>query len=767
MNLIQTTRYSAPVRTSLTAVCCLSLTLLVPSTAAPAEPRPSSHRYIPARGLVAYLEFDGLDAHSDAWKATAALAMLTNTRAGATVTEVAESAGWLGENLGLLTRTETVAVGDHLIRKGFVLAIHKPGVNGLVVTLVLNRFGGTDVRDRFLTSMLFGADEKGGELLHGPVRLRGRNVFMMREDEQPPAPARVNEDMPGLIPDTANDKKANMADPLVTAWVEGDDLIVIMWEALMAGPGEPEAPKTLAEMRKDYLTLVFDAIEGKVPNVTKHAGYLSALAGDQDIKGFEPTSLFFAGPTDNKGLFTAMTEWFPDTQQKTSPQQQTEPQKSASSPARPPAVADKEVHKAAGGTSSPRPAFPADDFDRMAPGLARVLAGESGKGVQLPGRTELASEYPVWAYIEARGIEDIKGIAGRWGFQGKALLTHLRIEAPVPRKVLSVCLDQPALNKAHLPPIPSGVKTFVVASFDPAKNYQTLSNVLNSIGSRGTDEIRRIEKLVRDETQLRLREDLLKHVGPTWWAFPVPSRKADGHEPNKAGPAANVLLAGVDDAEAFAKVLDALAPRVNQYLRDLDAENAANGQDKKGEASREIGLERLPAPARGYRLTAACCRAIGLNAGVEPVILVENSFMAVAANLDRAREALASTSRAEGSRKPSDELAKVLDGLPEGLTFLAVADPRASSLPYWIVSLPSMLKFVWNMNVELADTTCLDDLIGIARPGGLGEQIKPSPTPEPDDLRPYLFPSVLAATVDDRGCRLISRQAFPLELLTP
>ena len=65
-----------------------------------------------------------------------------------------------------------------------------------------------------------------------------------------------------------------------------------------------------------------------------------------------------------------------------------------------------------------------------------------------------------------------------------------------------------------------------------------------------------------------------------------------------------------------------------------------------------------------------------------------------------------------------------------------------------------------------ASAQCLLDLIGIPRPGGLGIKIKPSQIPTADDLQPYLFPSVLAAKADERGYRLISRQAFPLELMS-
>src|SRR5262245_18819663 len=45
-------------------------------------------RAIPADGLAVYVEFDGLDAHAEAWKKTAAYRMLTETTAGAMLEEL-------------------------------------------------------------------------------------------------------------------------------------------------------------------------------------------------------------------------------------------------------------------------------------------------------------------------------------------------------------------------------------------------------------------------------------------------------------------------------------------------------------------------------------------------------------------------------------------------------------------------------------------------------------------------------------------------------
>ena len=50
----------------------LFISPLLAGTSLTAEPARSPRRFIPAKGLVAYLEYEGLDAHSDAWKVSAA-----------------------------------------------------------------------------------------------------------------------------------------------------------------------------------------------------------------------------------------------------------------------------------------------------------------------------------------------------------------------------------------------------------------------------------------------------------------------------------------------------------------------------------------------------------------------------------------------------------------------------------------------------------------------------------------------------------------------
>jgi hypothetical protein len=104
--------------------------------------------------------------------------------------------------------------------------------------------------------------------------------------------------------------------------------------------------------------------------------------------------------------------------------------------------------------------------------------------------------------------------------------------------------------------------------------------------------------------------------------------------------------------------------------------------------------------------------------------------------------------------------------LPDGLGFLAVVDHRDSAWPDAIAGLPAIVQslaaiFALEATPGDSPTSEVLALFGIPRPGGFRVRIQPSKAPTSDQLRSYLFPSVIATTVDDRGFRLLVREAFP------
>ena len=114
-------------------------------------------------------------------------------------------------------------------------------------------------------------------------------------------------------------------------------------------------------------------------------------------------------------------------------------------------------------------------------------------------------------------------------------------------------------------------------------------------------------------------------------------------------------------------------------------------------------------------------------------------------------------------------MAQALEDLPNDLSFLAVADHGDSRVGAWIAGLPWITQLMLNMSEEgdlnNASARCFLDMLGLPRPGVAKIAIDRSRIPAENDIRPFLFPSVVAATVDDGGYRLMTREAFPLALI--
>src|SRR6185312_4466637 len=79
-------------------------------------------RYVPKDNLVVYFEYDGLDAHADAWRKTAAYKILNDTPTGAMLEDVFVQVVGKIPNAGF-TGPEALALLKHTVRSGFVFAM--------------------------------------------------------------------------------------------------------------------------------------------------------------------------------------------------------------------------------------------------------------------------------------------------------------------------------------------------------------------------------------------------------------------------------------------------------------------------------------------------------------------------------------------------------------------------------------------------------------------------------------------------------------------
>ena len=98
-----------------------------------ARPRPvaSPARHVPRQNLLAYLEFDGLDAHADAWRASAAYKLLSDTKLGALLEDLAlQGIELIQESTPPERRVEAaevVSLLKHITHHGFAVAAIRKG----------------------------------------------------------------------------------------------------------------------------------------------------------------------------------------------------------------------------------------------------------------------------------------------------------------------------------------------------------------------------------------------------------------------------------------------------------------------------------------------------------------------------------------------------------------------------------------------------------------------------------------------------------------
>jgi hypothetical protein len=793
-------------------------------TARSAEPKPSPRQFVPAKGVVAYVEYEGLDAHTAAWKASAAHGILVDAHAGTMVSEIVRQLldRMLREYPDLkLSGSEIVAAHSFVTHHGFAISVHEDG-DVLSVTMILKGVGEKPYRGGFERWIATARDAKASAKPPAPVRVRGRDVFVI----QPP------DGGPPAQPENAG----------AAWWFEGSELVLVASSPGTRSSLDEAADKKNPGLRSGgHLNRVLDTIERKLPDINTRADYASAIAEGKDLPGFDPTGVLLIDLEGKKhiglsdlliapfGLLFGSFELLPPLlghgQQVVPPPSlpsaalpgygpPTIPPSASVSYGPPPGPPVSSVPYGTGpppsspvgsvscdppaeapvasvpyGLGSPaappvasgllgpprKPRSPAGVIgleDNLPPGYSQpglpespgAPPGDLPDDVFLPevdSVVELASHAVPAARAKEEpdfgklfGLNGIHRIVVRWGFQSKALLTLVRVEAPAPRSGLVAFLDQPRFRKGHLPPIPEGTSSFAVGSFDAAGTYARIAELIKALDPEVANEILQAERVMREALGLHGPDDL-RHLGSAWSVFRLPSQEDEGRSGDELDPSQYALVAGIYSADAIGRVLDSIALKFNQYFVEKEQKDAP-----------VLAVEKLKAPDRGYRLTSPARLIPWLSDDLSPTILIGRSYVVLAANLGRAREALAAEVPAGNRWSPGGELQKALDCLPENLTLLAVGDHRDSPWPTLLEQLPAEIQLMASIlgSLDGDNATAGGEflgLLGISAPGGFRFRIDPAQIPKAEQVQRHLFPSVLATTVDDHGFRLISREAFP------
>ena len=112
------------------------------------------------------------------------------------------------------------------------------------------------------------------------------------------------------------------------------------------------------------------------------------------------------------------------------------------------------------------------------------------------------------------GLDGLKRIEFRWGFQDEALVSRVQIVAPAPRRGVFTLVDQPTFDLKSLPPLPAGHPRSPCSRSIWPRTYDQFVALVKAANPAGEQSVDAVENAIRAQFGLDLRNDLLKHLGP-------------------------------------------------------------------------------------------------------------------------------------------------------------------------------------------------------------------------------------------------------------
>jgi prepilin-type processing-associated H-X9-DG protein len=342
----------------------------------------------------------------------------------------------------------------------------------------------------------------------------------------------------------------------------------------------------------------------------------------------------------------------------------------------------------------------------------------------------------------ALGLSALERIDYRWGFDGKALVSQTRLVAPSPRQGVLALLDQPAIDAAGFPPIPTGVSTYVVASIDLARAYDTIVEAAGAVDPAARDAIAAFNTQFSQILGAPLREGLLPSIGPRFAGYvergsiraPVTPLDAIGAWLFRMPPL--IGIAEARDPATLGRTLDNIARAANGALA-----GTASGDLPPGR------LETLAAPDRGYQLFLPPHIA-PLPTSITPAIVLGPKHIVVSSSLPAARRIAALGNQVEGRLVPDPALFR------PGTILLEVHDAREGT-PELIANIPFLVHMLARTGPDRPFGPPSDDnpFSHVA--------IDPKLVPDPEAIRGHLFPGSTIAVVDDHGLTITTRDSIP------
>jgi Protein of unknown function (DUF1559) len=406
------------------------------------------------------------------------------------------------------------------------------------------------------------------------------------------------------------------------------------------------------------------------------------------------------------------------------------------------------------------------------PNRRALLQSEDMRGFEPVGLAyfDMAALPPLPPEAVGLGLDRIKRFDYRWGFQGDTLVSIVGAVIPAPRKGIPAMFDQPTFDAGHLPPLPVGVAGFTVVSVEEPRLAPLLRESLGTLArAPSSDDPGRIDDALKAIFGISPHDEFFACLGTRFTLYNVASRiNAPSHvlESLALGlfrAPKMAIVADVKHRDLLAKSLEKMFDHANEALR-------ANSKQPNALTLGEI--ERLKNGDTGFMMSFTGSE-VPIASGLRPTLLLGQKSLVLASTPALARRARDLAENPQAAVLPAGEpLRTRLDGLPGKLIMLSVADTAHSVYPELIVGLPGFALSIAKSRRSSVFPFLMSELnlpVPFDSPLSPFGQPAASPAPpfdaelvpDPDDLRPYLFPSVHALVVDDAGIRFISREAIP------
>jgi len=349
--------------------------------------------------------------------------------------------------------------------------------------------------------------------------------------------------------------------------------------------------------------------------------------------------------------------------------------------------------------------------------LAKVLGP-----VPVPVNGRQGPPVTIGQMAQATGLDGLKAVVIRSGFDGEATVTDVRVETVENPKGLLSIGHQTSMTLAELPPLPQKLNGFGAASFDPAAFFDTVKSTVDEVVKLGPPEAKRdLDETVgrvRETIGLNLKADLLEPLGHVMCVY---NDSAQG----PFGLGLTVAFS-VDDADKLRTSLDTLLERAGrQFPPD------------------QLSVRRTTKHGREI-VTLEIAEAVA-----NPSYVVTDKWLVVSIVPQAVETFLLRTDGKLPAWKAEGDLAKALQGVPKEFTRVSVSDPRDT---YRLIGglAPLVLPAVRRFAAE-------------ARPGG-GEvnlAVAVADLPPAELIAQPLFPNVSVGYVENGVLVSRTRSSLP------